>query len=1195
MGLSTELLRGYAKMRDVASAIRSGEDPVVTGLSDTQLRHVCHVLLHETGRKGVYVAWNEMQARKALEDFKHFLPEGVVYLPNREVMLYDVSARSFEQTHDRVRVLERLLGDDFTLLVTSAEAILHLLTPPEQYRALTLELSCDMEMPMEDLVSRLLEMGYEREEKVEGRGQFAVRGGILDLFAIGSDLPCRVEFFDIVIDSMRFFSPETQRSVDRTQRLQVHPAREVLYARADIPEITERLRLDLERACSRLPQDEAGTLRRNIRGYLDKLTDSHWFTGADKFIPYMLREPATLFDYVGDNRLLFLEDPARMESRMENESEDHFRLCETLTEKGMLLPGSYHMHHAPSRLYASMDRSQLICFHPFDGKGEVESGVSVRGRPARHIHISGLILAPYAGHLDLLCEDIRKWTERGMRTVVLAASEERVRRLAQELAEAGADVAVRPELSWSDTEVSVTSLFDAEATRHGQDLFAGHAVLVATGALQNGFQYPDTGLSIVCESDIEAGRTRKSRTRRSAQGQKIAVFTDLKPGDFVVHQTHGIGCYTGLEQLTVEGVRRDYLKISYKDGGSLFIPTTSMDLIQKYIGSEGREPRMSKLGGQEWGKAKARVRESLKELAGQLIRIQAERQARLGYAFSPDTAWQNQFEDMFPFEETPDQLKCIAEIKQDMEAPTVMDRLLCGDVGYGKTEVALRAVFKAVMDGKQVAFLVPTTVLASQHFENFKRRFSGFPVRVEMLSRFKTDAEHRQIVRDLRSGRADVVVGTHMMLAQSVQFKDLGLLVIDEEQRFGVEHKESIKLRYPNVDLLTLSATPIPRTLNMSLSGIREISTIEDPPLERYPVQTYVLEYRDDIVQDAIAREMARGGQVFYLFNRVRGIQSRVAAIRNLVPEARITHAHGQMGERELEHVVSSFSEKELDVLVCTTIIESGIDMPNVNTIIVEDSDRLGLAQLYQLRGRVGRSNRLAYAYLTYKQDKVLNEIAEKRLKAIREFTEFGSGFKIAMRDLQIRGAGNLLGAEQHGHLETVGYDMYLRLLEEAVAELRGGETPSRVTDVTVEFPTSAYLDAAYIPDEEQRIDMYKTIAVIETQTDLQDVRDELIDRFGDVPPEALRLTTIALIRNLAASCGLATVKDRGELVEMAFADGFSLPLDRIGELMGQWKGRLMFSAGRHPYLSLKVRDVPADARLENIKVLLQGLQKLKS
>lgn len=1195
MGLSTELLRGYDRIRDLTSALRHGEDPLVSGLSDTQQRHLCHVLMHETRKKGVYVAWNEMQARKSLEDFRHFMPDGVVFLPNREVILYDVSARSFEQTYGRVQALERLLADDFRLLVTSAEAILHLLSPPDRFRGLTVVLEPGTVLPMGELTGKLIEMGYEREEKVEGRGQFAIRGGILDIFPIGSDLPCRIEFFDVEVDSIRYFSPESQRSVDRADRIEIQPAREIIYRRDEVPAITARLQGELEKTLPKLLPELRATLRKNIGGYIGKLEDSHYFTGADKFIPYMLPDPATIFDYVGSDRIVFLEDPQRAGERMKNEREDHFRMCETLSEKGMLLPGSYNMHHDTETLMAGMSGSQLLSFIPFDEGEGGGSALSPRGMAARYFSVPGLSLAPYAGHLALLFEDIRKWTDRGMRTVVLASSADRAKRLRDELSEAGVDVALRIDTVWADVEAGVVSLFDTESPHHGQDPFGGRSVLVAIGALQNGFQYPELKLSVVCESDIESGRSRKGKMRKGIQGTKISAFTDLKPGDYVVHQTHGIGCYVGLEQLVVEGVRRDYLKIGYKDNGALFIPTTSMDLVQKFIGSEGREPRLNKLGGAEWIKTKTRVRDSLRELAGSLIKIQAERQARQGYAFSPDTSWQRQFEDMFPFEETPDQLKCVVEIKRDMEATTVMDRLLCGDVGYGKTEVALRAVFKAVMDGKQVAFLVPTTVLAAQHYDNFFKRFSGFPVRVDMLSRFRTDTEHRQVLRDLRSGRVDILVGTHMILSESVQFKDLGLLVIDEEQRFGVEHKEAIKLRYPNVDLLTLSATPIPRTLNMSLSGLREISTIEDPPLERYPVQTYVLEYRDEIIRDAIAREMARAGQVFYLFNRVRGIQSRVHAIAALAPDARIGFAHGQMGERDLERVINAFQEKELDVLVCTTIIESGIDMPNVNTILVEDSDRLGLAQLYQLRGRVGRSNRLAYAYLTYRQDKVLNEVAEKRLKAIREFTEFGSGFKIAMRDLQIRGAGNLLGAEQHGHLETVGYDMYLRLLEEAVAELQGHEPLHRVTDVTVEFPTSAFLDSGYISDEDQRIDMYKTIAVIRTDGDLSDVRDELLDRYGDIPAETLRLLDIAFIRNLAASCGLAAVKDRGELVEMAFAEGFSLPLDRIGELMGQWKGRLMFSAGRHPYLSLRVRDVSQDERLSNIKILLQGLQKLKS
>ena len=720
------------------------------------------------------------------------------------------------------------------------------------------------------------------------------------------------------------------------------------------------------------------------------------------------------------------------------------------------------------------------------------------------------------------------------------------------------------------------------------------SVLVESGHLQTGFVYKDEKLVIVSESDIATTRARHAKRKLHEKGKRISSFTDLKIGDYVVHQAHGIGVYNGIEQLMVENVRKDYLKISYKDGGTLYIPTTSMDLIQKYIGSEGREPRVNKLGGVEWAKAKTKVKESLKVLADSLIRIQAERRNMKGHAFSMDTVWQGQFEEAFPYEETPDQLRCIEEIKRDMEADTIMDRLLCGDVGYGKTEVALRAVFKAVMDGKQAAFLVPTTVLASQHFENFRKRFSGFPVRVEMLSRFKTDSEQKNIIREVKSGRIDILVGTHMILSDSIKFKDLGLLVIDEEQRFGVEHKETIKARYPTVDILTLSATPIPRTLNMSLSGIRDISTLEDPPEHRYPVQTYVLESREDIIRDAIHRELARGGQVFYLFNRVSGIHSRMAQIQSLVPEAQVGYAHGQMGERELERVIQSFIDKDFDVLVCTTIIESGIDMPNVNTIIVEDADRLGLAQLYQLRGRVGRSNRLAYAYLTYKRDKVLNEIAEKRLKAIKEFTEFGSGFKIAMRDLQIRGAGNLLGPEQHGHMESVGYDMYLKLLDETVTELKGEHVTNRAIDTSVELKMSAYIDSKYISDEEQRIGMYRTISAVESPEEILDIQDELIDRYGDIPEETTTLIEIAYIKNIAARVGFVSIKEKDEGILFFFADQVGLPLEKIGELMGKWRGKLLFSAGKQPYLSLRIKNDKKGDVLNNIKILLQDLQKLK-
>jgi transcription-repair coupling factor (superfamily II helicase) len=620
-----------------------------------------------------------------------------------------------------------------------------------------------------------------------------------------------------------------------------------------------------------------------------------------------------------------------------------------------------------------------------------------------------------------------------------------------------------------------------------------------------------------------------------------------------------------------------------------------MDLIQKYIGTEGKDPKLNKLGGTEWTKQKSRVKESLKQLAEGLIRLEAERATKKGFAFSPDSVWQKQFEEAFPYEETKDQLRCTEEVKQDMESQRPMNRLLCGDVGYGKTEVALRAVFKAAMDGKQSAFLVPTTVLASQHFENFKKRFEQFPITVEMLSRFRTAGEQKKIIKDLKTGHIDLIVGTHKLFNKEVRFKDLGLLVIDEEQKFGVEHKEKIKSMYPTVDILSLSATPIPRTLHMSMTGIRDISTIEQPPEHRYPVQTYVLEYRDDVVQDAIIRELARQGQVFYLFNRVKGIQAKASRLQQLIPEAKMGYAHGQMSERQLEKIITSFINKEFDVLVCTTIIESGIDMPNVNTIIVEDADRLGLAQMYQLRGRVGRSNRLAYAYLTYTKNKVLNEIAEKRLKAIREFTEFGSGFKIAMRDLQIRGAGNLLGPEQHGHMESVGYDTYVRLLDETIKELKGEYVPEPDNEIFIDITLDAYLDSEYIPDEQSRIDMYKTIAVVETQEDVSDIYDELIDRYGDIPEAASALVETVYVRKLAGKCGFNLIKQKGNMVLLYFKGKTAMPLHLLSQLMQEHKGRLMFSAGKTPYLSYKVQGLTPRQILENIKILLQCIHKLQT
>lgn len=1161
------ILKESENIKRLVKLARTGTETVIYGVSDAQKRHLAHTISELSGMKGIYVAWNEMQARQAYSDLAYLTDNRAVYLSNREIMLYDVEARSFEQTYERIVSLVRILGGDYNFIVTSAEALMHFLMPPEDFKRNIMNIKPGDHFPDDQLENKLMEMGYSRVEQVEGRGQYARRGGILDIYPVNSDMPCRIEFFDTEIDSMRWFSAENQRSVDKCGSLDIYPAREIVYSKDQVEQIIGRINEALSATLSRVSQEIKPQLKKNIGRYIEKFHDNHYFTGVDKFIPYLLEKKASLFDYLEGRHLVIFEEPERTRERMENEQESLNNLCTTLLEKGMVLSDTFSMLYDMETLADKAAAHSIVTLAPF------EDSRPLTGHEAVRVQVRGSSISPYNGKIDLLCEDIKKWAAEHYHVLILCSSPDRIGRLIEELREKGvAAVSQSGDGPWPE----------------------GINVLVDHGQFQTGFIYPDEKIVIVAESDIAAVRGWSKKRRANERGKRISSFTDLKIGDYVVHQTHGIGIYNGIEQLNVEGVVKDYLKISYKDGGLLYIPSTSMDLIQKYIGTEGREPKLNKLGGTEWAKTKGKVKESLRVLAGNLIRIQAERRNMKGHAFAPDTVWQRQFEEAFPYEETPDQLRCIEDIKRDMESETIMDRLLCGDVGYGKTEVALRAVFKAVMDGKQAAFLVPTTVLASQHFENFRERFSGFPVRVEMLSRFRTNSEQKKIIQDLKSGIIDVLVGTHMVLAESVQFKDLGLLVIDEEHRFGVEQKETIKARYPKVDILTLSATPIPRTLNMSLSGIRDMSTLEDPPEDRYPVQTYVVEHRDDIVRDAIYRELARDGQVFYLYNRVRGIRAKAAQIQSLVPDAQVGYAHGQMNERELEQVIQAFIDKEFNLLVCTTIIESGIDLPNVNTIIVENSDNLGLSQLYQLRGRVGRSNRLAYAYLTYKRDRALNETAEKRLKAIREFTEFGSGFKIAMRDLQIRGAGNLLGSEQHGHMESVGYDMYLKLLDETVSELKGEPVTSRVPDTTVELQMSAYIDSTYIEDENQRIDMYRTISSVSSEKEILDIQDELIDRYGDIPPETVSLIDIAYIRNLAASLGFTSIKEREDAILLIFADKAEIPLKNIGALMNKWHGELMFSAGRQPYLSLITKNQKRKDVLKYIKILLQDLQKLK-
>jgi transcription-repair coupling factor (superfamily II helicase) len=1136
----------------------------INGLSDTQRHHLVYSIIEGAGKKALYVATNDLQARKAFRNLESLFGEGVFYFPFREKMLYDVESKSRDQSFQRIECLGKMLENDYTVIVLSCESIIDYYMLPDLFKSYFISLKTGDTVNMEEIIHRLTVIGYEREEMVEAKGQFSIRGGIIDIFPVQQEKPVRIELFDIEIDSMRIFDAESQRSYQNIEQVCIFPAKEFVLTAEQVRQVAERLDTELTEYLSGInDRDLTALFKSNFNTYAEKLNISGNFAGIDKFIPYFYDKGHSIFEYLRSNAVIFLEDTGRLKQRLENVIEEHVQQCEILIGKGMILPKTFHMYFDPEAVSSLIGNRQTVYINSLD---EGESLTDIY----RSFLIIGKNIEPYRGHLEQLKKDIKTWISDGYQVTLLASTDKRKSGLIKFL---------------SDENINVYS-----------DEPPGNipCVIVRQGQLEDGFIYPQIKWVVVSESDIISSKRKKIDTQFKG-AQKIKAFTDLKIGDYVVHQTHGIGLYTGIEALTVEGVKREYLKVEYRDGGFLYIPTTQMELIQKYIGTEGKTPKLNKLGGTEWIKEKKKVKESLRELAAGLIKLEAEREMRKGFSFSPDTVWQKQFEEFFPWNETKDQLRCVEEIKRDMESDIIMDRLLCGDVGYGKTEVALRAVFKAAMDGKQAAFLVPTTVLASQHFDNFKKRFAHFPIAVEMLSRFRTASEQKKIIRGLKSGLIDVVVGTHKLFNKEVRFKDLGLLVIDEEQRFGVEQKEKIKSMYPNVDILTLSATPIPRTLHMSLTGLRDISTIEEPPEQRYPVQTYILEYREDVIEDAVKREIARDGQVFYLYNRVKGIQSKAVRLQELIPQARVGYAHGQMSERQLEKVILSFLNREFDVLVCTTIIENGIDMPNVNTIIVEDADRLGLAQLYQLRGRVGRSNRLAYAYLTYRRDKVLNEIAEKRLKAIREFTEFGSGFKIAMRDLQIRGAGNLLGPEQHGHMEAVGYDTYVKLLDEAVKELKGQTHIEKAKEVFVEFKLDAYLEKTYIADEKARLDMYKTIAALETEEEAIDVRDELIDRYGNIPEAASNLIDIALVKNMAGKCGFDTIKQKDDMVILYFTDKKNLPLTLLNELIPREKGKLMFSAGKNPYLSYKIKGLNYREALNNIKILLQDILKLKS
>lgn len=1126
----------------------------IHGISDVQKSVITAALSKKMNKSCLIITHNDILARKIYEDISFFDSDASMLLPSSEMIFYKIDAKSNDDRISRIKALSKIRTKDRLIICTSVEALLAKMGEPETFYSRFMDISPGDMMPIGEFAEYFVATGYERVDMIEGRGQFSIRGGIIDVYPPTEDYPIRFELFGDEVDSIRYFDINNQRSLKKLNKIELTPMRELLLNKDDFHKGAINLEKALEKRIKFLQNSGkkkamGETLKEKVWEDIEKIRQNSYFEGIERYSPFFYDKHYSIVDYLEDF-ILVVDEPNRVRQRYDNirlEFLEHFK---NLLEEGKVLPEQLETQFTYDDILFKVKDNQTLCFNTL-----LKDMADFK--PKKIIGFLSKSMQPFHGKVNLLIDEIKILKSRGYRVLILAGVKERGHRLVKALWDEGIEALYQDKLNFGLQE--------------GQ-------VVIIPGNISGGFEFPSIKYAIITDMDV-AGAVRKKLPKK--KGTSIKFFSDLRVGDYVVHEHHGIGQYMGIERLKVNNVIRDYLHIRYSGNDKLYIPTDQFDLIQKYVGGD-KAPKVNRLAGTDWAKTKARAKKAIEEMALELLKLYANRQKMIGFAFSKDTKWQKEFEDLFPYHETPDQLNCIEEIKKDMEMEKAMDRLLCGDVGYGKTEVALRAAFKTIMDGKQVAMLVPTTILAQQHFNTCIQRFGNFPIKVDLLSRFRGPAEQKKTIEGLKNGTVDLVIGTHRLLQEDVEFKDLGLLIVDEEQRFGVGHKERIKQMKQNVDVLTLTATPIPRTLHMSLIGIRDISVIEEPPEERYPVQTYVMEYNEEITRDAILRELNRGGQVYFLYNRVRTIEKITEKLRILIPEAKITVAHGQMEESRLENTMLDFYNGEFNVLICTTIIESGLDIPNVNTIIVYDADKLGLSQLYQLRGRVGRSNRLAYAYLTYQRDKVLTEVAEKRLQAIKEFTEFGSGFKIAMRDLEIRGAGNLLGKEQHGHMEAIGYDLYTKLLEDTVRELTGRPLEEKI-ETSVEINVEAYIPSSYIEDENQKIEIYKKIAAIDSKEYLYDIEEEIEDRFGDIPLSVRNLLLVSYIKHLASKCGMVSVTQKSQGVLFKFKNDKYTKAEMIIKIMDEYKHKLSFTASEEPYFILNINMEKIDKYFKSI------------
>ncbi len=1182
MNLLFAPLKELGEYEEIVKGLAAADGKVsISGCVDTQKLHMVFGLgageMCTDFDVRLIVTYSDMKARELLEDCRLYCRDSYFY-PAKDLIFYQADIHGRQLSKERLEVQRRILeGAPITIVTTFAALMAHQV-PLSVLQENIIEISKDSVIEENALARKLVAMGYEKSYQVEAAGQFSIRGGIVDIFDLTADNPVRIELWGDTVESIRSFDVLSQRSIEENMtHVSVYPATELILSQKSLDKGFHQIERDCkERAAyfrKNTKPEEAHRLELYIQDLKEQVTQFQSYINLESFLGYFYDNTMSFADFFADRKCcVYIDEPLRVEEHARAVELEFRESMSSRAMGGYILPKQQDVLFGVPQIMARLEGMRVLALSTMEFKN---FGL----RFANRFSVNARNISSYNNSFPELVKDLKIYKKKGFRVLLLSTSATRAKRLASDLMDEG--------LGAFYTE-------DCERAQQPGEIITYH------GSALKGFEYPYLKLAVISETDIFGKQQKKKKRKKSfSGGVKIQDFSDLKVGDYVVHENHGLGIYKGIEKVEVDKVVKDYIKIAYRDGGNLYILATGLDVIQKYAAADAaKKPKLNKLGTQEWAKTKSRVKTAVNEIARDLVELYAVRQKKQGFVFSKDTVWQQEFEEMFPFEETDDQLLAIEATKSDMESPRIMDRLICGDVGYGKTEIAIRAAFKAVQDGKQVAYLVPTTILAQQHYNTFLQRMKDFPVTVEMMSRFRTAGEMKKTIEGLKKGMVDIVIGTHRLLSEDVKYKELGLLIIDEEQRFGVRHKEKIKQIKDDVDVLTLTATPIPRTLHMSLLGIRDMSVLEEAPGERQPIQTYVMEYNEELVREAVLRELSRGGQVYYVYNRVNNIDDVTDRIAKLVPEANVAFAHGQMKEHELEKIMFEFINGEIDVLVSTTIIETGLDISNVNTMIIHDSDNMGLSQLYQLRGRVGRSNRTAYAFLMYKKDKMLKEVAEKRLQAIKEFTDLGSGFKIAMRDLEIRGAGNLLGERQHGHMEAVGYDLYCKMLNEAVKTLKGVKTADEDFNTYVDMDVDAFIPASYIVNEVQKLDIYKRIASLENEAECDDMRKELKDRFGAVPKSVENLIKISLIRVTAHKRYVTEIKGKVGQITFFMEAYAPVHVEKLPEFMGRYQGTMEFSAKGTPnfvfrYKKYGLVEKEAELMMEHTNRVLEDMAVL--